>query len=209
MSDIVRFYFSFRSPYSWLAVYRINFIIDELPVNFELIPVFPPKDFNNDPGLNKNKLRYMREDISRIAAAYGLTVKRTGLKEPDWIRPHAAYLYAADQGKAMEFCLSAHTARFSEGLDLGDDKVIGDIADQCDLNPEQAVNASNDRKYHHRVLQGMSKASEIGLFGVPFFIYKENKYWGNDRIEWLLRDIYADMDKAVPDLSSAPMLRPF
>ena len=209
MSDIVRFYFSFRSPYSWLAVYRINLIIDELPVNFELIPVFPPKDFNNDTGLNKNKLRYMREDISRIAAAYGLTVKRTGLKEPDWIRPHAAYLYAADQGKAMEFCLSAHTARFSEGLDLGDDKVIGDIADQCDLNPEQAVNASNDRKYHHRVMQGMSKANEIRLFGVPFFIYKENKYWGNDRIEWLLRDIYADMDKAVPDLSSAPMLRPF
>ncbi|MCZ6526380.1 MAG: DsbA family protein [Gammaproteobacteria bacterium] len=209
MSDIVRFYFSFRSPYSWLAVYRINFIIDELPVNFELIPVFPPKDFNNDPRLNKNKLRYMREDISRIAAAYGLTVKRTGLKEPDWIRPHAAYLYAADQGKAMEFCLSAHTARFSEGLDLGDDKVIGDIADQCDLNPVEAVNASNDRKYHHRVMQGMSKANEIRLFGVPFFIYKENKYWGNDRIEWLLRDIYADMNKAVPDLSSAPMLRPF
>lgn len=128
---------------------------------------------------------------------------------PTFTRNFFRALYAADQGKAMEFCLSAHTARFSEGLDLGDDKVIGDIAEQCALNPQEAVNASNDRKYHHRVLQGMSKAREIGLFGVPFFIYKDNKYWGNDRIEWLLRDVYADMDKAVPDLSSAPMLRPF
>ena len=44
---------------------------------------------------------------------------------------------------------------------------------------------------------------------IPFFIYGENKYWGNDRIDWLLRDIYRDKGKDIPDLEQDTFLRPF
>jgi hypothetical protein len=37
--DSVRFYFSFRSPYAWLAFHRINHLVEGCPVNFEYIPI--------------------------------------------------------------------------------------------------------------------------------------------------------------------------
>jgi 2-hydroxychromene-2-carboxylate isomerase len=44
MTDKLQFYFSFRSPYSWLALYRINLNRKDLPVDIEMIPVFPAKE---------------------------------------------------------------------------------------------------------------------------------------------------------------------
>jgi 2-hydroxychromene-2-carboxylate isomerase len=41
MSDKLGFYFSSRSPYSWLALYRLILVMDELPVEIQMIPVFP------------------------------------------------------------------------------------------------------------------------------------------------------------------------
>ena len=34
---------------------------------------------------------------------------------------------------------------------------------------------------------------------MPFFVYGPHRYWGNDRLEWLLRDIAIDLGKSVPD----------
>jgi 2-hydroxychromene-2-carboxylate isomerase len=50
--DSVRFYFSFRSPYSWLAFHRIDRIVDECPVRFEYIPVAPSKAFQVGASVN-------------------------------------------------------------------------------------------------------------------------------------------------------------
>jgi 2-hydroxychromene-2-carboxylate isomerase len=47
--DSVRFYFSFRSPYAWLAFHRINHLVEGCPVNFEYIPISPSLDFGHFP----------------------------------------------------------------------------------------------------------------------------------------------------------------
>ncbi len=56
MADRLKFYFSFRSPYSWLAMYRINLLRVQLPVELQLIPIFPPKDKENFMLSDKNKV---------------------------------------------------------------------------------------------------------------------------------------------------------
>ena len=48
-----------------------------------------------------------------------------------------------------------------------------------------------------------------GVFGVPYFVYRERAYWGNDRLEWLLRDVAERLGRAVPDLRPDPLARPF
>ena len=37
-----------------------------------------------------------------------------------------------------------------------------------------------------------AEAEADGAFGVPFLIYKGENFWGNDRIEWLVRAIRGD-----------------
>jgi 2-hydroxychromene-2-carboxylate isomerase len=209
MTKSVRFYFSFRSPYSWLATYRITRILEKLPVSFELIPVFPPKDYKNDPEGMPLKSNYIKGDVERIAHAYGLTIKWPQVFDTNWMRPHATFLYAQDQGKGLTYSLAMHSARFCSGQDLGDVEVIKNLATKVDLDPQVTAAATDDRKFHKRILQGLSQANNDKIFGVPTFVYGDQIYWGNDRIEWLLRDIYRDAGKSVPDLGNDPFARPF
>lgn len=209
MKDNVRFYFSFRSPYSWLGTYRLQNIIKELPVSFELIPVFPPKDFKNDPEAIPNKVKYIGGDIKRIASAYGLTVNWPKVFDTNWIRPHAAFYSAQDQGKGLAFSLAMHKARFCDGQDLGDIHVIKNIAKELDLDSQAVAEAADNRSFHKRIIKGLAIADKDHIFGVPTFKYKDQTYWGNDRIDWLIRDINRDNEKSIPDLITDPFQRPF
>jgi len=209
MSGSVRFYFSFRSPYSWLGFYRISKIIDQLPVTFEFIPVYPPENSEKFPTKKKGKMSYIDADIKRFVEAYGLTLKWPKPFDTNWVIPHAAYLYANENNKGLEFGLAAHTARFSEGQDIGSNNVLKVIASDCGLDTNEIITAAHASEYHKKVLKGMVKTRMDKMFGVPFFIYNKERYWGNDRLEWLIRDIYRHAGENLPVLVDDPFIRPF
>jgi 2-hydroxychromene-2-carboxylate isomerase len=188
----VRFYFSFRSPYSWLAFERAERAFAELPVELHYLPVFPPSNYQNDPAAVPNKLKYIRRDVERFAAAYGLPVKWPQARDCAWQRPHAAYLYARDQGAELgyAFGLAVFRARFCEGRDLSDDAVFADLARQLGLDPTGVTAALDDTALQTRVVEGMIQgATEDSIFGVPLFVYRGEPFWGNDRIDWVVRAI--------------------
>jgi 2-hydroxychromene-2-carboxylate isomerase len=204
----VRFYFSFRSPYSWFAFRRIEAALSGLPVALEYVPVFPPKDYKGDHGANSAKRGYIDADVERFARAYGLELHCPNPFDTEWIRPHAAYLFAQDQGCGRPFALAAYSARFAEGRDLGSDDVLREVAQSAGLNPTAAVSAADDPAVHERVRDGMAECRKDGMFGVPFFVYRGQRFWGNDRIEWLVRAIHEALGRPVPDLQSNPLARP-
>jgi 2-hydroxychromene-2-carboxylate isomerase len=201
-NDRVRFYFSFRSPYSWLAFLRIERALAGLPVKLDYLPVFPPPNFPNDPAAVPNKLSYIQKDVARIAEAYGFATKPLQKLDCDWVRPHAAFVYAADQSKGREFGRAAYEARFVHGCDLGDDAVLAETARVLELDPVRVIDAAGDKAYQTRVVQGMIQgAQEDAIFGVPYFVYRREAFWGNDRIEWLMRAIRKAHGMPVVDLS--------
>ena len=205
----MKFYFSFRSPYAWLGFYRFSRIADQLPVDIEYIPSFPPDDFIKQSLGNKRKTLYIAGDIKRITDAYGLRITWPAQFDTEWIVPHSAYIFAQDNDKGTTFALNAYSLRFEEGKNIGDDQILSKIAVRSGLGPDKTVEAAHDEQFQSRVLEGMKSITRDGMFGVPFFIYKGQKYWGNDRLEWLLRDIYRDAGKPVPDLEKDPFFRPF
>ena len=209
MVDSIRFYFSFRSPYSWLGFYRLSGIAEQLPVDIEYIPSFPPEDFPNDPRNNKTKSLYIAGDIKRFTEAYGLKTSWPKPFDTDWIIPHSAYIYAQDNDQGISFALNSYSLRFEQGKNIGDDQVLSNLAALSGLAPDKTVQAAHDKQFQDRVISGMKATVQDGMFGVPFFIYKGQKYWGNDRLEWLLRAIYRDAGKPVPDLVNDPFSRPF
>lgn len=209
MNDTVRCYFSFRSPYSWLALHRLGNIIDNLPVHFDLIPVSPPPGMRTSIESDPAKMRYIRQDISRFAEAYGLRVRFPDPFDVRWLIPHSAFLFADDAGKGLEFCNALYRARFSEGRNIAQSDVLQEAAAGCSLDAEALVKAGRDKTFHSRVVDGMAKLAESDVFGVPTFSYNDNQYWGNDRLEWLLREIYRDSGKPVPDLATNLFDRPF
>lgn len=209
MADKVQIYFSFRSPYSWLALYRINLLRETLPVKFELTPIFPPRGKEKFMLSDQKKVKYIVKDVDRIATAYGLDMKWPEPFDTDWLAVHSAYIYAAEQGKGIPFCLAVYQARFIEGKDVGDELVMREISLACGLDADTLIEAQTKRQYKRTLLQGMASAGDKGVFGVPYFLYGDSAYWGNDRLEWLLREINGNSGLVVPDLSSDPLIRPY
>lgn len=200
----IRFYFSFRSPYSWLAILRIEAALAPYPVALQYIPVFPPPDYKNDPTSVPNKLAYIRVDMARIAEAYGIaTTKNFSSVDTNWVRPHAAFLYAQEQGKGREFARSLYDARFMRGADITSDAVMSEVASAQGLDPAALIAAANDEPgFQTRVVLGMIQgAQEDAIFGVPLFVFRGERFWGNDRIDWLVRSIRRAQGLPLVDLS--------
>jgi 2-hydroxychromene-2-carboxylate isomerase len=204
--DRVRFYFSFRSPYSWLAFARVELAIERAGLSLEYIPIFPPPDYPNDPARFPTKAAYILHDMERLTRAYGLTFKMPEQLDCNWVRPHAGFLHALDRGCGPAFARLLFSARFSRGEMLGDDAVVARCAAEAGLEVAPLLAAQDDVKLQERVVLGMIRGvQEDGLFGVPLLVHRGERFWGNDRIEWLLRHVEQQRGIAVPDLSVDPL----
>jgi len=187
----VRFYFSFRSPYAWIAAERLESELGDLGVPIERIPIFPtPELFPNDPSAMPDKVAYLLQDIPRLAREYGLTLRFPSSGETDWALSHAAFLGAEAEGAGQRFMVEAFRKRFSEGLDLGEDEVVADAARRAGLDPDPILAAGHSDRLRTEVAAGWRLAAERDrIFGVPSFVHAGRLYWGQDRMHFLRRAI--------------------
>jgi len=185
--EAIRFYFSFRSPYAWLAAERFESELGDLGVPVELLPIYPTADvFPNDPAAMPDKVAYIGQDISRLTRERGLTVRFPSAADPDWSISHAAVLHAKHLGAGPRLMLALFRKRFAEGLDLGEDAVIADAARTAGLDPGGTVAAAHSEPLRTEAAAGWRRAVERDrIFGVPSFVYAGKLYWGQDRMHFL------------------------
>ena len=206
MADPIRMYFSFRSPYSWLGFHRLRPIAAKWDLELDYVPVFPPDPSRIASSATPVRLQYTMEDTERFAAAYGLPVRWPESRDTDWLRPHAAFLRAEELGAGEEFIAQTYRARFQEGADVGTDETLARVADRAGAASADVTAAAWDESYHQRVLARMAEGfSKQEFFGVPTWIYRETRFWGNDRLEWLLRAVAEARGLDVPDLAADPL----
>lgn len=193
MSDktaAIRFYFSFRSPYSWLAAERLDAELGGLGVPIERIPIYPTPDllptFFDASATRRAKLAYVVQDIARLARERGLTLRFPSPEDPDWSLSHAAFLAADQQGAGPAFMLAAFRNRWCQGLDLGDDAVLADAAERAGLDRGSIVAAAHSDALRRTAADAFRLGIERdGIFGVPSFVYAGKLYWGQDRMHFV------------------------
>jgi 2-hydroxychromene-2-carboxylate isomerase len=98
-------------------------------------------------------------------------------------------IIAADQlhGEDAAMKLAEHVMRaiWIEERDIGDTQTLRAIVHACDL-PVEAM-------YHqipqtHQVFDANTQeAIDRGVFGVPWYVYRDEPFWGQDRLEFLER----------------------
>lgn len=187
MADrVVSFYFAFNSPYSFLASSRIERELAPLNVELRCKPVYSPRA-GGAPDPNSPKFRYMFEDVRRFADAYGLKLNPGPLA--DTRNACIGFLFAQDRGVGAAFRHSVYAARFLEAKNIGDQEVLAHAAGQCDLDRDEFIAALKDQRYLGALDSSNKEAAADGVFGFPFFVADGKRFWGNDRIEWLIREI--------------------
>ncbi len=173
------------------------------------MPIFPRGDVSApDPATNHAKFRYMLEDVLRVSQAYGLAMRPPASLDTQWELPHAAVLYAQEEGLGLEFSLAAASARFTRGRDLGAVEVLEEIAMIVGLDAARVREAARDPARHGQVYASIERAQKAGVIGVPFFVFQGKHFWGNDRIEWLLREMDRSRDVPVHDVHGPACLAP-
>ncbi len=189
-----RFYFAFRSPYSWIAARLLEERIPSAPEMIEYLPYWEPDDtlfglLRQRGGdhlyapMSRQKHLYILQDIKRLAAKLGYPLAWPVDKEPWWERPHLAYLKARHLGKGGEFFWAVYRARWERGEDICAEPTLRQLAVEADLDPDLLTSAPQDPEIRLEGIEALYQAYEEGVFGVPFFKLGYEKFWGVDRLE--------------------------
>ncbi|MEU8961409.1 2-hydroxychromene-2-carboxylate isomerase [Streptomyces sp. NPDC048491] len=206
-----RFYFSLRSPYSWLAYRDLLDGYPRLATALEWVPFFEPDEVSRkllaEAGgsfpytpMSPEKHRYILQDVRRLAAERGLSFGWPVDREPVWEVPHLGYLAAARHGKGREYVALIARARWELGQDICDHSVIAALGPQLGIDGAELAAASHDPELRAEGIRVMLEIQRDGVFGVPFFIDHYDKYWGVDRLPAFV----AALTARCPELAEPP-----
>ncbi|MBO0820115.1 MAG: DsbA family protein, partial [Nocardiopsaceae bacterium] len=147
-----RFYFSLRSPYSWLAYADLHRRYPDLAGRLEWRPFWEP-DARSERMLaeaggrfvytpmSKEKHLYILQDIRRLAAERGLRVGWPVDVDPCWEVPHLAYFAALEHGQGHEFIRLVCDLRWRDGRDICQPDTMAEAADRLGLDPGELAGA--------------------------------------------------------------------
>lgn len=190
MSKNPRFYFSLRSPYSWMAYRELLERYPDVADAVEWVPFWEPdvlsqrmlgEDFPYS-AMSRAKHLYILQDVGRLTKARGLPLKWPVDREPVWEVPHLGYLVARGEGRGPEYIAAVYRARWEEGRDICDRVTIAEIAASLDLDPTRVAAAGDDPELRAEGVEILREICQDGVFGVPFFVHRFTRFWGMDRL---------------------------
>jgi 2-hydroxychromene-2-carboxylate isomerase len=180
------FFYSFRSPYSYLAAPRAF----ELPDRFDVSLVFRgviPMAMRGEAVPRAKRLHTLR-DAAREARRLGMPFGR--IHDPigrGALRCLAVSEHAADVGRVREFVLAAGRAIWSEAVDVSGDSGLQVVCERAGLSWDSCAAAVDDEDLLARVQANTDELVGLGHWGVPVFVFGGEMFWGQDRIEDLER----------------------
>ena len=190
MSAEIEYFFSFRSPYSYLSGPRAF----ALPERFDVELVYRgvrPMAMRGQP-LPRAKQLYILRDSAREARRLGMPFGKIHdpLGEGVW-RCLTVAEHARAEGRLAEFVLAASKAIWAEAVDVCRDAALKKICEGAGLAWPACRNAIGSADHRERVEQSTARLAELGQWGVPTFLFRGESFWGQDRIEDLERALAA------------------
>jgi 2-hydroxychromene-2-carboxylate isomerase len=205
MTLSVDLFFSFRSPYSYLALPRTLKMVAEYDVTVTLRPVYPlavrvPGFFKR---ANPQFARYVVLDSSRVAKFENIPFR---FPRPDPIVQDMATLEVAEQQPYIHRLTRLGAAAQLEGRSLGFVDAIsrvlwdgtvqgwnegGHLARAAasagfDLATMDAAVAADPDRHEQVITDNEKDHAASGHWGVPTFVFENEPFFGQDRIDLLI-----------------------
>ena len=180
----VKVFFNFRSPYCYLASKNLWRIFDDYHATLVWRP-FGGWDGRSNPERAKIKVPLTRQDVGRWARRMGIPMNPPPLAT-DPTKAGAGSLLAERKGLLREYIIEVMRAEWADGQDIGRDEVLLKIGAAIGLSEKELVEAVASEANLKRLEANRKEADEMGIFGVPSFVIGEEKFWGNDRIDFVI-----------------------
>jgi len=185
----IEMWFDFASPYSYLAIERVDALAQEAGVRvdlrpFLLGPIFQAQGWNDTPfRLFPGKGAYMMRDIARLAEKYGLVYNRPRLFPRMSVLPARIALLGQDEPWGRDFCVAVFRANFQRDLDIQSEDVVHGLLTDLGLDAAALIARGKSEAAKEALRRQVDRARNLGLFGAPTFFVDGEMFWGNDRLE--------------------------
>jgi 2-hydroxychromene-2-carboxylate isomerase len=195
-----RVYFSFRSPFSWMAMRRLHERLPEAPDVLDFIPFWDPdaqtsRDLEEAGArfhyvqMSKAKHLYILQDTKRLSGRFGYRMAWPIDVDPWWEVPHLAWLKARSDGDEHTLYRALTEARWERGEDICDRDVLAAVAASAGLDGAALAAAAEEPDVRRDGVDALVRAWHDDVFGIPFFIVGRHKFWGLDRLDDFLDEL--------------------
>lgn len=199
MGGRVEFVYDLVSPFSYLAYGRLGEIRARQNAELVLTPVLLGA-LHDAAGIQAPvsipaKSRYMNHDIKRWAEHYGLPMR---FPEPfpfRTLKTMRAALFCRGRGELEPFTREAFRLYWEENGAPGgreeadEDAPISEVARRIGADPEEVLAGAGEPEIKEELKDATSDALDRGAFGAPTFFVGEEMFWGNDRLEFVEREL--------------------
>ena len=202
MKAIVDLYWTFRSPYAYLATPGALQLERDFDIEVRLCPILPlsvrdPSVFN--PG-NTKPLSYIRMDWLRRAEMLGmphawpspdpvaqdLNTLKIASEQPLIHRLTRLGVEAERRGHGIEFAFEVSHLIFGGTKDWHHGDLLAQATSRAGLDLIELDSTIADPGAHQAVIAANQRAlSEAGHWGVPTFVFEHEPFFGQDRIDTL------------------------
>jgi 2-hydroxychromene-2-carboxylate isomerase len=185
----INLFFSFRSPYSYLALERLARAQGSLPIELTLRPVMPM--VMRGLPVPSSKRAYVVKDAAREARRYDIPFGHICDPVGDGVERCLALFVLADaHGKGVAFARAAMRAIWSEARDLTEDAVLMALAAEVGIDEAEALASLRDESFREVTERNRERLYELGHWGVPVLEAGTLAVWGQDHLALVL-DAYA------------------
>ena len=189
----IKYYYSVLSPFSYLGIdrfidlakkYKIE--IDEKP--FDLVgEIFPNTGGIPVPQRHITRQKYRLIEIERIGKKYGIEIKLQPKFFPP-IDPHlpAKFTLAAiKDGNRLTFGKECLRYLWVKEKNISDLLVLEEICKKLNLDFQKIQEIANSEEITKIYLENSKDAIKNDVFGAPTYVFENEIFWGQDRLEYL------------------------
>ena len=129
------------------------------------------KYLSQSKGMPLEQVKEMTNQVEEMGRKAGVHINFSTNIPANTFKAHELIHFASTLGKGSEMKEKLFKAHFEEGLNIENDSVLLNLATVIGLQENSAKEAIDSDKYAYEVKQDLAEARQIGVRGVPFFLF--------------------------------------
>ena len=186
------FFFDFTSPYSYLAHKQIRNIEYQHNIKINYMPILLGGLLNlaeiKAAAFIPSKAKFMIKDCKLFAEKLNIKFKFNSYFPIQSLNLMRGVLIARKENKTSLYIDKFFDACWKDGLNLNDQKTVDKILEDLNFNLETFKLKISEQKIKDELKKRTKDAFLKGVFGAPSFIINNKMFWGQDRLEFVLKE---------------------
>lgn len=199
MDLAIDYYLSLQSPWTYLGHQRLSELAERHGARVVLHPlnlgiVFPATGGLPLPKRAPARRFYRLVELHRWSDYLSLPLNLEPSHFPADEKLAAAMVLAQqerDPAAALRLAGAVLRAVWAEERDIGARDTLLTLAARLDLDGTALLEAAADPRFAEHVDQDSKAAVARGVFGVPTYVFRDELFWGQDRLDFLDRALSA------------------